>query len=210
MRKVFFWLLFIFSSVGSWAQQLTFSGRVSDAITGQALPGATVYLPQIQKGSVTNADGLFTISNLPAGSQQLKASFVGYRSYISTISLKADTLVHLLLEPAQEQLQALVVEASATSTYRSNLTSVTHLRPEDIQKAIGMLGEADLVKTLQLKPGVQSGGEGSSGFFVRGGQADQNLVLLDGVSIYNPSHLFGMFSVFNSDMLQDVKLYKGS
>ena len=99
---------------------------------------------------------------------------------------------------------------AGSTSYSSNLTSVTYLKPEDIQKSVGILGETDLVKTLQLKPGVQSGSEGNNGFFVRGGQADQNLVLLDGVSIYNPSHLFGMFSVFNSDLLQDVKLYKGS
>lgn len=211
MRRVFFGLLIIIYSANSWAQQLSFRGRVTDAVTGAALPGATVYFPQLQKGSVTNANGQFSIQEVPAGNHQLRASFIGYRSYLTNINLKADTLLYLALMPDQEQLQVLVVEANAaSSTYGSNLTSVTNLSPEDIEKAIGMLGESDLVKTLQLKPGVQSGGEGSSGFFVRGGQADQNLVLLDGVSIYNPSHLFGMFSVFNSDMLRDVKLYKGS
>jgi outer membrane receptor for ferrienterochelin and colicin len=212
MRRVFLGLLiFFFSSASSWAQHLSLSGQITDASTGDGLPGATVYLPDLEKGNVTNADGQFNLKGIPAGIYKVRISFVGYATLIKAIPIKSDTLLNLALSPVQEQMEELVVEASAgTTTYNSTLAGITHLKPEDIQSTVAMLGEQDLVKTLQLKPGVQSGSEGSSGFFVRGGQADQNLVLLDGVSIYNPSHLFGVFSVFNSDMLRDVKLYKGS
>ncbi|MBW3545138.1 MAG: TonB-dependent receptor, partial [Bacteroidetes bacterium] len=212
MRNILLGLLTIFFCfTSSWAQRVTLSGHVTDALTGERLPGATVYLPELGKGSVTDTDGYFSIQQLTTGHHQLRASFVGYRTLLFNISLSQDSLISLALTPAQDQLQELVVEAAAASNaYASTLTGITSLSPEDIKKAVSLLGEQDLVKTLQLKPGVQSGSEGSSGFFVRGGQADQNLVLLDGVSIYNPSHLFGMFSVFNSDLLQDVKLYKGS
>lgn len=212
MRRVFFGLLIFFiSSASSWAQKLSLSGYITDATTGKGLPGATVYLPALEKGNVTNADGKFSIKGLPVGIHQVRISYIGYTTLHKAMPLKSDTLIYLAITPVQEQMEALVIEASAaTSTFNSTISGVTHLSPEDIKNTVAMLGESDLVKTLQLKPGVQSGGEGSSGFFVRGGQADQNLVLLDGVSIYNPSHLFGVFSVFNSDMLKDVKLYKGS
>ncbi len=210
MRNILLGLLIFCCSASSWGQQITLSGQITDAVSGEGLPGATLYLPDLGEGSVTDAGGNFLIKNLSAGTHQLRASFVGYRTQNFTLSFKQDTTFQLALLPAQEQLQELVVEASAISNaYSSNLAGITHLTPEDIEKAVGMLGEQDLVKTLQLKPGVQSGSEGNSGFYVRGGQADQNLVLIDGVSLYNPSHLFGMFSVFNSDLLQDVKLYKG-
>ncbi|EMR01724.1 catecholate siderophore receptor CirA [Cesiribacter andamanensis AMV16] len=204
-------MLCFVSSTTSWGQFVTVKGQIFDGVSGQSLPGATVYLPQLLQGDVTDASGTFTISNVPAGTYQLRLSFVGYRKQELSLRFRADTLLRLNLMPEQEQLKELVIEASAASnSYNSNLTGITQLTALDIQRSVGILGEQDLIKTLQLKPGVQSGSEGSSGFFVRGGQADQNLVLLDGVPLYNPSHLFGMFSVFNNDMLRDVKLYKGS
>lgn len=211
MRRAFFGLIFLLvSSANSWCQ-LVVKGQILDAVSGESLPGATVFLTQLGRGNVTDAVGKFAIRDVPAGTYQLRVSYVGYRKKEVQIFLKADTLFKLSLLPEQEQMKELVIEASAVSnSYKSNLTGITHLTPADIQKSVGILGEQDLIKTLQLKPGVQSGSEGSSGFYVRGGQADQNLVLLDGVSLYNPSHLFGVFSVFNSDMLQDVKLYKGN
>jgi outer membrane receptor for ferrienterochelin and colicin len=213
MLRVFFGLLiFSLSSANIWAQSCKINGEVLDANTGELLPGATVFINSLQ-GSVTDAKGGFTFQELTAGEYQLQVSFVGYQKQHLRLKLNADTtlMLKVRLLPEQEQMEALVVEASVEQTaYTSNLTSVTYLKPEDVQKSIGMLGETDLIKTLQLKPGVQSGNEGNSGFYVRGGQSDQNLVLLDGVSIYNPSHLFGMFSVFNSDLLEDVSLYKGS
>jgi hypothetical protein len=212
MQAAFFGLLLCFvSSTTSWAQLVTVKGQITDAVSGETLPGTTVYLPQLQQGDVTDATGKFSIKKVPAGTYQLQVSFVGYRKSELSLFLKTDTSLQVVLLPELEQMQELVIEASALSnSYTSNLSGITRLTAQDVQHSIGILGEQDLIQTLQLKPGIQSGGEGSSGFFVRGGQADQNLVLLDGVSLYNPSHLFGIFSVFNSDMLKDVTLYKGN
>ncbi|MEJ8801617.1 TonB-dependent receptor [Pontibacter sp. H249] len=202
-------LVLLFLALPAAAQNNTLSGYVRAAATGEALIGATVAIPGAGTGTITNESGFYTLS-LPAGSYTLKASYIGYNDFSSNISVTGNQTLNIVLEPASNELQVVEVEA-LTLRQKLNDTrmSVEKLTTKEAKLLPALFGEVDLIKTLQLKPGVQSGGEGSSGLYVRGGGPDQNLVLLDNALIYNPSHLFGFFSVFNSDAIKSVELYKG-
>ncbi|WP_241737995.1 TonB-dependent receptor [Hymenobacter polaris] len=193
----------------SWAQtQHVLSGLVRGT-DGTALPGATVAVPALGLGTATEADGHYALS-LPEGAQKITVSFVGYTSQSFTLSLRRNQTHNVLLAPNASELGEVVVQGQQTLQQKLESTQmgVEHLSIREAKLLPALFGEVDILKTLQLKPGVQSGGEGSSGLFVRGGSADQNLVLLDNSVVYNPNHLFGLFSVFNSDAVQSVDLYK--
>jgi hypothetical protein len=192
-----------------WAQtQYLLSGTVRDS-SGTALPGATVAVLALGLGTATDATGHYTLS-LPAGPQQVTVSFVGHLSQSFRVNLRQRQQRDLILSPTANELGEVVVQGQQTLQEKLETTQmgVERLTIREAKLLPALFGEVDILKTLQLKPGVQSGGEGSSGLFVRGGSADQNLVLVDNALVYNPNHLFGLFSVFNSDAVQSVDLYK--
>ncbi|WP_257883431.1 TonB-dependent receptor [Hymenobacter sp. DG01] len=193
----------------SWAQaRHLLSGTVRDP-AGATLPGATVAVPALGLGTATDNDGRYQLE-LPAGTQQVTVSFIGYLPQTFPVSLSQRQQRDITLAPNTNELTEVVVQGQQTLQEKLTTTQmgVEHLSIREAKLLPALFGEVDILKTLQLKPGVQSGGEGSSGVFVRGGAADQNLVLLDNALVYNPNHLFGLFSVFNSDAVQSVDLYK--
>ncbi|MBF9252763.1 TonB-dependent receptor [Pontibacter sp. 172403-2] len=203
-------LLVLLCVIPGFAQTYAVNGIISSTDNGEPLAGATVSVPALQAGSLTNEKGAYTLQ-LPAGTHTLQVSYLGYQPISRSIRVSnSGTTINLALQPVSSQLQEVEVE---TNTLRQKLNdtrmSVEKLSSREAKLLPALFGEIDLIKTLQLKPGVQSGGEGSSGLYVRGGGPDQNLVLLDGAVIYNPSHLFGFFSVFNPDAVKSVELYKG-
>jgi hypothetical protein len=186
----------------------TLSGVVRGS-DGTALPGASVAVPALGLGTATEVDGKFSLK-LPEGSQQVVVSFVGYTPQTLAINIHHNQQHNFTLAASTAELSEVVVQGQQTlkEKLQSTQMGVEHLSIREAKLLPALFGEVDILKTLQLKPGVQSGGEGSSGLFVRGGSADQNLVLVDNVLVYNPNHLFGLFSVFNSDAVQSVDLYK--
>ncbi|WP_046244684.1 TonB-dependent receptor [Hymenobacter terrenus] len=186
----------------------TLSGTVRGA-RNEALPGASVAVPALGTGTAADSLGHFSVS-LPAGRHQVVVAFVGYQQLIRDLNLTKNQRLNFTLEESGNELDEVVVEGSVTLEQKLKTTQmgVEHVGIREAKLLPALFGEVDILKTLQLKPGIQSGGEGTSGLFVRGGSSDQNLVLLDNALVYNPNHLFGLFSVFNSDAVQSVDLYK--
>jgi hypothetical protein len=201
-------LIFITTGIAT-AQDFTLSGYLRDAETGEDLLYATVFVEGTSQGSVTNLYGFYSLT-LPQGTYQINYSYLGYETKTVEINLTEDTNKDVELSPSSNQLEEVVVTAKNEDENVTNTeVSVLSLDIKEIKKIPVIFGEQDVVKTIQLLPGVSANSEGGSGFFVRGGNADQNLILLDEAPVYNASHLLGFFSVFNSDALKDVKLYKG-
>lgn len=186
------------------------NGYVVDAETGEALIGASVLLPASQSGAYSNEYGYFSLEFPAADSLEVRVTYVGYEMNALQLAGTADLRMNVELVPAGKQLEDVVITSnSLEKKLNSSQMSMDQLSMVDAKKIPALFGEVDIIKTLQLKPGVQSGGEGTSGLYVRGGGPDQNLVLLDEAQVYNPSHLFGLFSTFNSDAVKDVRLFKG-
>jgi hypothetical protein len=180
-----------------------------DDATGEDLISATVYVEESKTGTAANAYGFYSIT-LPRGKYRLVYSFVGYRTYQHEIDLDRDETVNVRLTQSDNELQEVVISAEGRN---ANVTrtemSIDRISIKTLKRIPALMGEVDVIKALQLLPGVQSTSEGSSGFSVRGGSHDQNLILLDEATVYNASHLMGFFSVFNNDAIKDVVLYKG-
>lgn len=209
MNKIL--VLFVcFTALLSAQENYTISGTVKDASNGETAFGASVFLKGTSIGGITNEYGFYSIT-APKGDYTLIISYVGYTTMRQTVSLNANEKINFELQESTTQLETVLItaEESEQVNIRSPQMSVSKVNVETIKKMPVVLGEVDLIKSIQLLPGVTSGAEGSGGFNVRGGAADQNLVLLDEAIIYNTSHLFGFFSVFNADAIKDVKLYKG-
>jgi hypothetical protein len=184
-------------------------GYIRDADTGEDLIGATVFVEQLSTGTISNEYGFYSL-NLNNGFYTFRISFLGYETQTFTLSLDGEITRNVRLKPANEEIGEVVVSTRAVNqNIIGNEMGTFRLDPKIIKAIPVLLGEQDILKTIQLMPGVASAGEGGTGFFVRGGQADHNLVLLDDAPVYNPTHLLGFFSVFNSDAINDVKLYKG-
>ncbi|WP_423736086.1 TonB-dependent receptor domain-containing protein [Chitinophaga caseinilytica] len=188
----------------------TLSGFVSDAGSGERLPGVTLAAPDFQQGTVTNNFGFYSLS-LPADSLRLQVGYMGYRRLDTVLFLRDDAHLNLMLEPVTQQLHEITVKGTAAESIEesSQMSRIT-LPLGVVGSTPRILGEKDLFKTLQLLPGVKQGTEGTSALLVRGGTPDQNLILLDGAPMYNPMHLLGVFSTFNTAALKDVTLYKGA
>jgi CarboxypepD_reg-like domain/TonB-dependent Receptor Plug Domain len=189
----------------------TISGYVKDAKTGEELIGATVIIKDMKAtGATANAYGFFSIT-IPAGNYTVIAQFIGYEPKSIEVALTQNTKLDVTLNEKGNELKEVVITGEKKD---ENITKtemgVEKLDIQQIKNIPVLFGEKDVLKTLQLLPGVKSAGEGNSGFYVRGGNADQNLILLDEATVYNASHLLGFFSVFNSDAIKDVTLYKGS
>jgi hypothetical protein len=190
-------------------EKVTLNGYVKDADNGEELIGVTVYIPQLKAGTVTNSYGFYALS-VPKGSYEVQYSYIGYQLQVSTLDLTHDLAKNIELPSEAKQIQEIVIEdkpldENVVSVQMSkNTVNMTQLR-----KLPALFGEVDIIKNIQMMPGVISAGEGTSAFFVRGGGGDQNLILIDEAPIYDPSHLFGLFSVFNADVIKDSELYRG-
>ncbi|MFC2116647.1 TonB-dependent receptor domain-containing protein, partial [Bacteroidota bacterium] len=185
------------------------SGYIKDASTGEELIGAAIIVEELNKGTVTNEYGFYSLS-LPPGFYQLKISYVGYHIQERSIGLNQDQTLNIELNEKIQELQEVTISAEGPQSHvRKAEMSVNKLQIKAIRRIPTLMGEVDVIKAIQLLPGVQAASEGASGFSVRGGNPDQNLILLDEATVYNASHLMGFFSVFNNDAVKDVKLYKG-
>jgi hypothetical protein len=185
------------------------SGHVKDASNGEILIAANVYIRELGTGTVTNAYGYYSIS-LKSDIYTIGVSYIGYNSFEQKLNLTSDLILNIDLKPAAKQLQEVSVSTVKKNQNISSLeTGTTQLAIQSIRRIPAFMGEVDVIKAIQMLPGVASVAEGSSGFSVRGGASDQNLILLDEAVVYNASHLMGFFSIFNNDAIKDAKLYKG-
>lgn len=212
--------IFLFASLFLWSLQTipntninteysVLSGYVKDASTGEELIGATVYIKELKLGTITNLYGFFSIQ-VPKSNYHLRISYVGYQTQELELDLTSSVKSNFELTPTSLQVKEVIVSAERKD---KNITrtqmSVQKIEVATLKQLPSILGETDVMKSMTLLPGVQDGGEGSSGIYVRGGSADQNLVLLDEAPIYNASHLMGFFSVFNPDAIKSMEVYKG-
>jgi hypothetical protein len=203
-----FFILFVLSKALA-QKQLTVSGYVKDAKTGEDLYAANVYIKELTKGTTTNVYGFYSISTLP-GIYTLVFSYLGMKEIEKTIDLNKDITISLeLVENEVVTAEVVVTGKKEDRNIDDVQTSVIELEIKTVKEIPALLGEADIFRTLQLKPGVASAGEGNSGLYVRGGGPAQNLVLLDNATVYNPGHLLGFFSVFNADAIKSTTLIKG-
>ncbi|MGZ3820647.1 MAG: TonB-dependent receptor, partial [Mucilaginibacter sp.] len=211
MAKTLLSFLFLLTVLTSFGQKkYTISGTIKDESTGEQLIGATIRIKELpQSGTVTNSYGFYSIY-APEGDYTLLFTYTGYEPITKQISLHQNTIINLPL-PVKNDLKEVVIRADAPNN--DNIASpqmgVEKLNMAQINQVPILLGERDILKTISLLPGVKSAGEGNTGFYVRGGASDQNLILLDEATVYNASHFFGFFSTFNSDAIKDVSLYKG-
>ncbi|MDH3650311.1 MAG: TonB-dependent receptor [Saprospiraceae bacterium] len=191
-------------------QQYTLSGYVKDGQSGEALIGATVYSTKMDRGTSTNTYGFYSISLGAEDSTGIVFSYLGYTAQIKKIVLREDIDLSIELLPSAYSMEEVVVEAGKQNeNVRRPVMGVVDIPLDKLRELPVILGESDVLKIVQLLPGVQSGNEGTTGFHVRGGNIDQNLVQLDEATVYNPNHLFGLFSTFNSRALNNVTLIKG-
>ena len=209
MKKILYLLglLLMFSSSNLIAQKNTISGYIEDAKTGERMVGVNVVAKEVSLGTTSNTYGFYSMT-LPVSSYILEFSFIGYETFSISVDLSEDAHYNVSLKTQSLELQEIVLTGEESIVKRTQ-SSVIDVPVQQIKSMPSLLGEVDVLKAIQLLPGVQSGSEGSSGFYVRGGGPDQNLILLDGVPVYNASHLFGFFSVFNADAIKNVRLTKG-
>ena len=216
-NKIVGFFLFFFTTFIAFSQEntetakqkFTISGTISDSKNNETLIGVNIFIRELKTGIATNEYGFYSIT-LPKGSYTLIVNYLGFQTIEEKIELSQNTKRSFKLQSTEQQLKEVVVTSNKKSTnIKSPEMSVNKLTMATIKKMPVILGEADILKSILLLPGVTSAGEGQSGFNVRGGGADQNLVLLDEATIFNSSHVFGFFSVFNPDAIKDLKLYKG-
>ena len=203
-------LIFLFFCSLAFSQRnVTLSGYVSDLDSDESLIGVSVLLPELNTGTITNEYGFFSLT-LPAGVYTVQIRYLGFETLTRELSLNEDVNENFELTPQAEVLDEVIVEENIELlNVRNPQMSVNKLAINTIKKIPAVLGEVDVIKSITLLPGVTNAGEGASGFNVRGGAADQNLILLDEAILFNSSHLFGFFSVFNPDAIKDIQLYKG-
>ena len=190
-------------------EKFTLSGSITDNQSNETLIGVNIIVPELQSGTMTNEYGFYSIT-LPKGTYNITISYLGFQTLTETIILNTDVVKNFKLKESAESLDEVLIEENIEAlNIKKPQMSVNALSIETIKNMPVVLGEVDVIKSITLLPGVTNAGEGSSGFNVRGGAADQNLILLDEATIFNSSHLFGFFSVFNPDAIKDIKLYKG-
>ena len=208
--KTFVTLFFILFTIQYHSQEYTLIGYIKDFENGEDLIGASIKVKNdLNIGASSSIYGFYSLS-LDSGEHTIIYQYIGYVPIEITIYLNKNIKKNIELKSNNLLLNEVEV---STKIYDENITrtemSITHLDPKNIETIPVLFGEKDILKTLQLNPGIKSAGEGNSGFYVRGGGADQNLILIDEAPIYNASHLLGFFSVFNSDAIKDATLYKG-
>lgn len=211
-KKVILLSCFALLTSVSWAQKkVTVSGYIKEASSGESLLGASLYVNEVQDGAQANTYGFYSFSLVP-GNYTFKYTYMGMQDEVFNLNLTKDTIINLeMLSANAGQLSEVIVTAEkADRNVSSAQMGTISLTTEKIKKLPVVFGESDVLKAIQLLPGVQSSGEGQAGFYVRGGGPDQNLVMLDDAVVYNTGHLFGFFSIFNSDAIKNVNLIKGS
>ncbi len=211
MKKIYCIFLLALLYQQLYAQnQYTISGYINDVSNGEALIGATVSLREKPgTGTVTNVYGFYSLT-LPQDSYTVNYSYLGFQTQSTQFTLSADTTISMELGDDEVELQEIIISADRPEdNFQDVKMSREELKIEKIKSLPALFGEVDVLRTVQLLPGVQSAGEGTTGLFVRGGSADQNLVLLDEATVFNPSHFLGFFSVFNPDAIKNLELYKG-
>lgn len=206
-RHLLFCLFFLLP-VTLHAQKVTLSGYIRDSATGESLISATVFIKEASQGAQTNNYGFYSVS-VPPGVYTVTFSYVGYHAITKQMDLNSSAALNVDLRSASRLQEVKVTSQRKDENVKNTEMGTVTLSMDRIKNLPVLLGEVDVLKTLQLLPGVQSAGEGNSGFYVRGGGPDQNMVLLDDAVVYNTGHLFGFFSVFNSDAIKDVTLIKG-
>ena len=208
-KKILFYLLF-FTCVNSFAQiKHTISGYVQESESGENLIGVSIYDKNTFKGTVTNQYGFYSLT-LEEGNYEIIYSFIGLQSITKNVNLNEDTRINISLKSdAIITEEVIVTGEKLDKNVSSSKMSQVKIEVNNIKQLPVILGEVDVLKSAQLLPGITSNGEGSSGLYVRGGGPDQNLILLDEAVVYNASHLFGFFSVFNADAIKDINIIKG-
>ena len=189
-------------------QNFTISGVVTDSTTGEFLIGSLITAKEITRGNATNVYGFYSLT-LPEGEHTIEYSLIGYQTQTFSISLHANEKRDVALSPKTLETATVEIQADKSRNTQSTDIGKIGLEIDQVKKLPVLLGEIDILKTITLLPGVKSSGEGNAGFYVRGGGVDQNLILLDNATVYNASHLFGFFSVFNADAVKNLELTKG-
>lgn len=209
-KKIGTIFILVLTSLSSFSQEkYTLSGTISDFKNNETLIGVNIYIPALKIGTTTNEYGFYSLT-LPSGEQTVEISYVGYQTIEKTILLNKNIKNNFSLKEGGEELQEVIITDNKRKIdIKSPEMSANKLSITAIKKMPVVMGEVDVLKSILLLPGVTNAGEGASGFNVRGGGADQNLILLDEANIFNSSHVFGFFSVFNPDAIKDLKLYKG-
>ena len=202
-------ILFFIHLSGQTPEQYTISGYVKEAVSSESLIGVNIYLPGSKAGTVTNTYGFYSITLPAADTIDIVVSYVGFTPEIFKVSLHNDIELNIDLKPNIVLDEVTITADRGEKQSESVKMSTVKLQVAQIKNVPSLLGEKDVLKVLQLMPGVQKGSEGSSGIYVRGGGPDQNLIILDDAIVYNASHLFGFFSLFNGDALKSVELTKG-
>jgi len=208
IKSLFIFLFFTSVSLIT-AQNYTISGYVTDVKSSETMINGSVFETKARKGCVTNSYGFYSLT-LPKGDVEIEFTYVGYTPQFRKFKLTKDTIINVSLKESIELKEVVVLGRQREMGVESSQMSAIEVPIQLIKTVPALFGETDILKALQLLPGVQGGVEGSAGFYVRGGGPDENLFLLDGVPVYNVNHLGGMFSVFNSDAIKNVTLYKGS
>ena len=207
MKNFFFTFTLVIFSINVFAQEkYTISGYITDINNGESVVGANIYCKELNLGVTSNTYGFYSLT-LPLGTYEISYSFIGYKSENKKIQLTSSIKNDVEFELSAINIQEVIVRADKSIVEKTQ-ASMIEVPIEQIKKIPALMGEVDVIKAIQLLPGVQSS-EGSSGFYVRGGGPDQNLILLDGVPVYNASHIGGLFSVFNADAIKTVRLTKG-
>ena len=208
-KKNLYLLAIFFCLIAISQEKFTLSGTIYEQKSNETLIGVTIIFPDLNTGTTTNEYGFYSIT-IPEGEHKIIISSIGYNPISETINLDQDLTNNFNLIESSETLEEVVITENVEKlNIRKPQMSVNALTTSTIKQIPVVLGEVDIIKSIALLPGVTNAGEGSSGFNVRGGATDQNLILLDEATIYNSSHLFGLFSVFNPDAIKDLKLYKG-
>ena len=209
MRLGLLYLMLLAGTLLSAQNRFTLSGEITDAETGEVLVAATVYIAGSSLGGMSNTYGFYSLT-VPVGKQVFVCSYIGYEEFRVEIDLKENKRLNISLTPQSTRLEEVVVRAERADKNLSSLEiGVEKLDVSSIARIPVLLGEKDVLKALQLLPGISTISEGSAGFSVRGGSVDQNLILLDEAPVYSASHLLGFFSIFNADAIRDVNVYKG-
>lgn len=208
MKRILFLLLFIQVGFIYGQKKATLSGYLKDAKSGETLIGANVVAEGTGLGVSTNAYGFYSLA-LPSGQYTIKFYYLGFETEVRNVELTTDLTLNVEMKESSVELQEVVVTEDLDKNVKSVEMSTTQLTILEVKAIPQLLGEVDVIRSILLLPGVTTVGEGASGFNVRGGNIDQNLILLDEAPVYNSSHLFGFFSIFNGDAVRDLKLYKG-